>query len=164
MRTTVPSSRHLRVILLLGAVLAACERAPSPPVAPAELSSARAESTAAGTANVTAARAEAPLAEAPEPVAAPGPEPQAVDDDPPVLAALRADMPPDVSDFIRRAVICNHWAGEEPYDEDRREQIATAVQSLRCRELDGDQAELRQRFQGNEEILGRIRQSRSAPL
>lgn len=164
MRTTVPSSRHLRVILLLVAVLAACERAPSPPVAPAELSSARAESTAAGTANVTAARAEAPLAEAPEPVAAPGPEPQAVDDDPPVLAALRADMPPDVSDFIRRAVICNHWAGEEPYDDERRAQINLAVQTLRCRELDADQLALAKQYHDNVDVLRRIQQSRRTPL
>ena len=94
----------------------------------------------------------------------PAPESVAVDDDPPALAALRRDMPADVSDFIRRAVICNHWAGEEPYDEDRRAQIAAAVGSLRCRALDADQAALRGKYAGNAEALRRIDQSRRTPL
>jgi hypothetical protein len=104
------------------------------------------------------------LAAPPAPTAPPVAEPQAVDEDPPLLAALRKDMPADVSDFIRRAVVCNHWAGEEPYDEDRRAQINAAVSSLRCRELDADQATLRKQYTGRTEILRRINQSRSTPL
>ncbi len=105
---------------------------------------------------------EAPVP--PEAVAAPAPAPQAVDEDPPMLAALRNGMPPDVSDFIRRAVVCNHWAGEEPYDDERRAQINRAVQTLRCREIDADQAALREQYQGNEDVLRRIHQSRRTPL
>jgi hypothetical protein len=100
----------------------------------------------------------------PEPTAPPTAESQWVTEDPPALAGLRKDMPADVSDFIRRAVVCNHWAGEEPYDDDRRAQINAAVSSLRCRELDADQATLRKQYAGQNEILRRINQSRRTPL
>jgi len=99
-----------------------------------------------------------------EPTAPPTAESQWVTEDPPALAGLRKDMPADVSDFIRRAVVCNHWAGEEPYDDDRRAQINAAVSSLRCRELDADQATLRKQYAGQNEILRRINQSRRTPL
>ena len=88
----------------------------------------------------------------------------AASDDPPALAALRQGMPPDVSDFIRRAVVCNHWAGEEPYDDERRAQIHAAVQSLRCRALDADQAVLRGKYAGHAEVLGRLKRARVTPL
>ena len=90
--------------------------------------------------------------------------PQAASDDPPQLAALHKGMPPDVSDFIRRAVVCNHWAGEEPYDEDRRAQISGAVQSLRCRALDADQAALSRQYAGQPEVLRRLKRARTTPL
>jgi hypothetical protein len=90
--------------------------------------------------------------------------PLAASDDPPSLAALRKGMPPDVSDFIRRAVVCNHWAGEEPYDEERRAQINAAVQTLRCRALDADQAALRGKYAGNASVLGRLKRARTTPL
>lgn len=124
--------------LLTVALLAGCDQALDPP-SPA-----------------VKAEAALPVAETPEP--------QVVDDDPPALAALRKDMPPDVSDFIRRAVICNHWAGEEPYDEDRRAQIAAAVGTLRCRELDADQALLRDRYAADPDVLRRLSLSRKTPL
>lgn len=137
-----PLCRLLAGLILLAA-LAACERA-----------------------HVTAPAPQEPAA-APalrEPEASIAPEPQAVDEDPPLLAGLRKDMPADVSDFIRRAVTCNHWAGEEPYDEERRAQMAEAVASLRCRELDTDQRALARQYDGNAEVLRRIRQSRSTPF
>ena len=137
-----PMCRLLAGLILLAA-LAACERV-----------------------HVAAPASQEPAA-APaltEPAAAPAPEPQAVDEDPPLLAGLRKDMPADVSDFIRRAVTCNHWAGEEPYNEERRAQMAEAVASLRCRELDTDQRALAKQYDGNAEVLRRIRQSRSTPF
>jgi hypothetical protein len=87
-----------------------------------------------------------------------------VTEDPPALKALREGMPPDVSEFIRRAVICNHWAGEEPYDDDRREQINSAVKRMGCLELDADQKALRSRYASQGEVLKRISQSRKTPL
>lgn len=90
--------------------------------------------------------------------------PPAASEDPPALAALRRGMPPDVSDFIGRAVGCNHWAGEEPYDEDRRAQIAAAVQSLGCRALDADHAALSRKYAGQAEVLRRLKRARTTPL
>lgn len=87
-----------------------------------------------------------------------------VTEDPPALKALREGMPPDVSEFIRRAVICNHWAGEEPYDDDRREQINRAVKSMGCLELDADQKALQSQYANQGEVLKRISQSRKTPL
>ena len=137
-----PLCRLLAGLILLAA-LAACERA-----------------------HVAAPASQEPAAAPalPEPEASPAPEPQAVDEDPPLLAGLRKDMPADVSDFIRRAVTCNHWAGEEPYNEERRAQMAEAVASLRCRELDTDQRALAKQYDGKAEVLRRIRQSRSTPF
>ena len=137
-----PMCRLLAGLILLAA-LAACERAHVAAPAPQEPAAAPALT---------------------EPEASPAPEPQAVDEDPPLLAGLRKDMPADVSDFIRRAVTCNHWAGEEPYNEERRAQMAEAVASLRCRELDTDQRALAKQYDGNPEVLRRIRQSRSTPF
>ena len=85
------------------------------------------------------------------------------DDDPPVLKALRQGMPPDAGDFIRRVVTCNHWAGEEPYDAERRAQIAAAVSGLRCRELDRDESILRKRYAGKSDVLRRIGRARQTP-
>ncbi len=152
--------------LLVTACLTGCDRAPDATVPP-PAAVPQAVSEPAGPEPSLAADsppAETPLLAAPEPLAPPVPEPQAIDDDPPALAALRKGMPADVSDFIRRAVVCNHWAGEEPYDEDRRAQIAAAVGSLRCRELDADQASLRAAYAGNPEVLRRLSQSRRTPL
>ena len=137
-----PMCRLLAGLILLAA-LAACERAHVAAPAPQEPAAAPALT---------------------EPEASPAPEPQAVDEDPPLLAGLRKDMPADVSDFIRRAVTCNHWAGEEPYNEERRAQMAEAVASLRCRELDTAQRALAKQYDGNPEVLRRIRQSRSTPF
>ena len=106
----------------------------------------------------------APAAPVVPPAPPAAPAPLAANEDPPALAALRKGMPPDVSDFIRRAVVCNHWAGEEPYDEDRRAQIAAAVQSLGCRALDADQVALARRYAGQAEVLRRLKRARTTPL
>lgn len=106
----------------------------------------------------------APAAPVVPPAPPAAPAPLAANEDPPALAALRRGMPPDVSDFIGRAVGCNHWAGEEPYDEDRRAQIAAAVQSLGCRALDADHAALRSKYSGNVEVLRRLKRARTTPL
>ena len=106
----------------------------------------------------------APAAPVVPPAPPAAPAPLAANEDPPALAALRKGMPPDVSDFIRRAVVCNHWAGEEPYDEDRRAQIAAAVQSLSCRALDADQVALTRKYAGQAEVLRRLKRARTTPL
>ena len=59
--------------------------------------------------------------------------------------ALRG-LPHDVRVHIDRQRSCNHWAGEDPYDADRRRQIAAAVRDLRCTRLEGEERQLRRRY------------------
>ena len=146
-------------LLTLACLLAACgqqpDHSPAPTNAATTDSPASSKETSPGK---TSTPDSSPSTTAPDQVAHP------VTEDPSALKALREGMPPDVSEFIRRAVICNHWAGEEPYDEDRREQINSAVKRLGCLELDTDQKALRSLYAGQNEVLKRISQSRKTPL
>jgi hypothetical protein len=55
-------------------------------------------------------------------------------------------IPRDVANHVQRRQMCNHWAGEEPYDKARAAEIAKAVEGLRCAALDGDEKKLRRRY------------------
>jgi hypothetical protein len=140
--------------------LSACEQHPVPLASPANSTSRAAPSPPAPEPSAPVTRADAPDA----PLIAVPAEPEPVNNEAPGVRALQEGMPPAVRDFIRRAVICNHWAGEEPYNEERRAQMAAAVSSLRCRELDTDQKELRSRYAKDAAVLARIAQSRRSPL
>ena len=64
-------------------------------------------------------------------------------------AALRARVaaqPAAIRRYVERRAMCNHWGGEEPYDAERRRQIARAVRGLRCTRIDRDEALLRRRY------------------
>jgi hypothetical protein len=37
-----------------------------------------------------------------------------------------------VTRFVERAQMCEHWAGEEPYDDARRAEIEASLRDLRC--------------------------------
>jgi hypothetical protein len=52
-------------------------------------------------------------------------------------AALSGCADPSWSDdavtrFVERAKMCEHWTGEEPYDDDRRAEIERNLNDLRC--------------------------------
>ena len=71
-------------------------------------------------------------------------------------AALRARVaaqPPAIQSFIARRANCNHWGGEEPYDEPRRREIERAVRDLGCATLRGEEIFLRRYFANRPEIL-----------
>ena len=140
--------------------LSACERHPVSLASPAKTESSAAPSPSVPEPSAPVTGADAPSA----PLIAVPAKPEPVNDEAPGLRALQEGMPAEVRDFIRRAVICNHWAGEEPYNEERRAQMAAAVSSLRCRELDTDQKELRSRYAKDAAVLARIAQSRRPPL
>jgi len=53
-------------------------------------------------------------------------------------ASVLDELPMDIQAFIERADGCLHWAGEEPYDAIRRQEIDKALQELRCLELKAD--------------------------
>lgn len=140
--------------------LSACEQRPVSLASPTNTESRAAPSPPAPEPSAPVAVADAPTT----PLIAVPAKPEPVDDEAPGVRALQEGMPPEVRDFIRRAVNCNHWAGEEPYNEERRAQMAAAVSSLRCRELDTDQKELRSRHAKDAAVLARIAQSRKTPL
>jgi hypothetical protein len=60
--------------------------------------------------------------------------------------AKYADLPRDVRVFIDRRMGCNHFAGEEPYNEERARQLEAAARELRCRRLESDETRLRRRY------------------
>lgn len=64
-----------------------------------------------------------------------------------------AAAPPQVRAFIERRRACNHWAGEEPYDEDRARQIRSAVRKLRCHAIERDGERLRRSLVSKPDLL-----------
>ena len=140
--------------------LSACEQRPVPLASPVNTDSHATPSPPVPESSAPVAVADAPNT----PLIAVPAKPEPVNEEAPGVRALQEGMPPEVQDFIRRAVNCNHWAGEEPYNEERRAQMAAAVSSLRCRELDTDQKELRSRYAKDAAVLARIAQSRRTPL
>ena len=79
-------------------------------------------------------------------------------DDP--LAPLKKGQPEGVARLIERLVGCNHWAGEEPYDAERKKEIAAAMKALRCDAVDKDEATALKRYAGNPAALKSLRKAR----
>ena len=52
-----------------------------------------------------------------------------------------------VMQFVERAEMCEHWAGEEPYDDARRAEIDRNLNELRCTTIrrDGEALKLSRR-------------------
>ena len=72
-----------------------------------------------------------------------------------------ARQPKDVRTLVDRITGCDHWAGEEPYDADRRRQIESALRDLKCNRIDRDAAKLRLRYWGNSEVVNLIDEARN---
>jgi hypothetical protein len=68
----------------------------------------------------------------------------------------RDGTPADVVDFVERYGGCNHWGGEEAYNEERRKEIEDGAKRLRCDRLDADQRKLRKRYAHKPRVLGVI--------
>lgn len=79
-------------------------------------------------------------------------------DDP--VARLKAGMPRPVAALIDRLVECNHWSGEEPYDQGRRKEIDAAIASLRCQSLDRDLQKMLRRYPDDPKIAENLRRAR----
>ena len=82
----------------------------------------------------------------------------------PLLAAAaeRQHYKGDVAQYVGRREGCNHWAGEEGYDADRRAQINKAISDLKCTRLERDEKLLRHRYRHNPAILRQIKKARDA--
>jgi hypothetical protein len=54
------------------------------------------------------------------------------------LAGCATHSDTAVSRFVERAEMCEHWAGEEPYDDARRAEIDRNLNDLRCTSITRD--------------------------
>ena len=73
------------------------------------------------------------------------------------VAATRP-LPADVTRFLDRRSQCLHWAGEEPFDSARSEQIAAAVRRLRCGSIEADERALRRRYVAHPDVSSALSQ------
>ena len=61
-------------------------------------------------------------------------------------------MPAEVQAFIEARDECDHWRGEEPYDDDRAREITNAINNT-CNGSDRKLAGLRQKYQDQPHIM-----------
>lgn len=61
-----------------------------------------------------------------------------------------------VTRFVERAAMCEHWMGEEPYDDARRAEIDGTLNDLRCTTIRRDGEALKLSRKDRPEDLGRI--------
>lgn len=70
----------------------------------------------------------------------------------------RKDLPSDVRDLLSRMQECEHWAGEEAYDEERKMQIAAGIDKARCADLESDKKKALQKYKAQPQILKKLNQ------
>jgi len=76
------------------------------------------------------------------------------------LASLKKGQPPDVAALLERLIGCTHFAGEEPYDAERRREIATAMKKLKCHRLEQDELAIEKRYSSRPDILKVIKKAK----
>ncbi|NML07277.1 hypothetical protein [Sphingomonas sp. G-3-2-10] len=88
----------------------------------------------------------------PEPVAAV--EPALTENELAVYPEARG-MPADVQRYLVKRADCEHWAGEEPYDADRKAEIERNVAES-CTGIDAQTAALRTRHANDSVVAGML--------
>ncbi|MGJ7916467.1 hypothetical protein ACI48D_13455 [Massilia sp. LXY-6] len=78
------------------------------------------------------------------------------------MADLKKGQPKDVKKLIDRLAGCAHWSGEEPYDAERRREIALAMKDLECDRLEKDEAAIRERYAKQASVLKVLRQAKES--
>lgn len=73
------------------------------------------------------------------------------------IVEVALSEPAEVLDFVSRWETCAHFGGEEPYDEDRRQEIETALSDQRCAALEADAARLETTYADQPATLAVIR-------
>lgn len=63
-----------------------------------------------------------------------------------------AGLPAEVTKLVERWQECWHWGGEEPYDADRRKQIADGV-ARSCPGNEEERGRLRAKYAGQQDVL-----------
>jgi hypothetical protein len=66
-----------------------------------------------------------------------------------------AELPAEVRALVERWETCQHWAGEEPYDAERRQQIADGI-AASCPGNEATRAELERRYADRPDVLLRF--------
>ena len=70
-------------------------------------------------------------------------------------ATAQTRFPAEVERFIDRRDKCDHFRGEEPYDEERGEFLHRRMVEF-CNGTDKQLAELKQKYQGNKAVTERL--------
>lgn len=73
-----------------------------------------------------------------------------------VLPAFAQQLPAEVATFIDDHQNCEHFSGEEPYDEERRAFLNEQLQD--CDQLESRRAELQQRYASDPGLLRLLEQ------
>jgi len=76
------------------------------------------------------------------------------------MAVVNKGMPKQVKLFNKRQIECNHWAGEEPYDKPRAEEINAAVQKLKCDALENDEKKLLKKYKSRPDVVNSIHKAK----
>ena len=111
---------------------------------------------AAAAAALTLAACNQPASEpadAPAPASAP-PEAAAPAED--ATPAAPSTLPADVAALKEKYDICEHFAGEEPYDDARRKQIADAIEA-NCRPVKNALPAIKAKYKDNAEVQALIK-------
>ncbi|XLZ71003.1 hypothetical protein ABT364_03295 [Massilia sp. SR12] len=79
------------------------------------------------------------------------------EDDP--YKELTKGQPKEVAAVAKRIAICTHFAGEEPYDAERQQELAAALKKYRCGRLDKDEAALFQRYKDKPSVKAALQRA-----
>lgn len=71
-------------------------------------------------------------------------------------AATLIDCPADVQPLVDRALGCQHWTGEEPYDNARAHEIETAIDELKCGQLSLEYDALMKKYAKQPDVTGTL--------
>jgi len=72
-------------------------------------------------------------------------------------ATAQTRFPADVERFIERRDQCDHFRGEEPYDQERREFLHQRLAEF-CVGTDKQLAELKQKYRSNKAVMKKLNQ------
>ncbi len=79
------------------------------------------------------------------------------------FSAQAQGQPKDVEALVKRIASCNHFAGEEGYDAQRRREIAAAMKASRCATVVADEAKLLKKYERNKKLIDTFEAARQAP-
>ena len=69
---------------------------------------------------------------------------------------IEPKMPSDVNALISRIQGCLHFSGEEPYNPERKAEIANAMEKLNCDSLDSDTVKIKKKYRKSPAIIKAI--------